>query len=225
VMPLIGALYFWFPKVTGRMMSETLGKWSFWLTFIGFNIAFFTMHYTGFMGMPRRVHTYLGDSGFGTPMLITFIGALFLGAGVAITLVNAILSMVNGPPAGDNPWDAGTLEWATTSPPATYNFAAIPTVHSRNPLWEGKFGAAAERRDYHPLGTEGRETLGTSPFDGIVQQRLAVAGPSIWPFVMAVGTSIGFLGLLVSVLLAPVGALITFVAIVAWNWPSRRVVE
>ena len=221
VFPFIGMLTYWFPKMTGRLMDETLGRWSFWLAFIGFNVAFFTMHYTGLRGMPRRVHTYMEGLGWDLPMLITWIGALLLGGGFAVTLVNIIKSLVSGEPAGDDPWEAGTLEWATSSPPPAHNFDAIPAVTSRMPLWyavneEVGRAHAVEMPDHE------RMTLGTSTLDGEPEQRLLVAGPSLMPLILALGGVIAFYGALISVWMVPIGALIAFAAIVRWNWPGQN---
>ncbi len=219
--PLIGGLYYWFPKMTGRMLNERLGKWSFWLSFIGFNIAFFTLHYTGLMGMPRRVHTYLADQGFDLPMQITLIGALILFAGLGATLWNVVTSLRRGPPAGDNPWNAPTLEWATSSPPPLYNFFHIPVVRSGNPLWDDSQSKDEGPHGYQ-TGTDYRETLGTTALDAIPEQRLALAGNSIWPLLLAVAVGIVFMGSLIHLIFVPVGALLSFVALVGWNWPGKQ---
>src|SRR3954453_14259656 len=134
VFPLLGAVYYWFPKITGRMMNERLGVWNFWLAFIGFNVAFFPMHILGLMGMPRRVYTYQPELGWGELNLIATAGAVILLVSFVLFLWNAVWSARDGDLAGDNPWDAGTLEWATFSPPPPYNFARIPVVTRRQPL-------------------------------------------------------------------------------------------
>ncbi len=126
--------YYWFPKITGRMLSEKLGSWHFWLTFIGFNLTFFPMHFL--VGMPRRVYTYSANSGWGTINAISSIGSVIIAISVLVLLYNIFLSLKKGKVAGANPWNAWTLEWATTSPPAEYNFATIPQVRSRRPLWD-----------------------------------------------------------------------------------------
>jgi cytochrome c oxidase subunit I+III len=126
VFPLFGAWYYWFPKVTGRMMSERLGRWQFWLFFIGFNVAFYPMHHLGLEGMPRRVYTYPEGMGWGTLNLLATLGAVTMAGSVLLFVVNAVASYRRGALAGDNPWHAGTLEWATSSPPPAYNHRARP---------------------------------------------------------------------------------------------------
>jgi cytochrome c oxidase subunit 1 len=117
VFPLIGGIYFWFPKMTGRLMSEPLGRWNFWFFFIGFNVTFFPQHLLGLHGMPRRVYTYPAAMGWGTLNLISSIGALLLGIGGLLLLYNVLRSAASGAAAGDDPWGGETLEWATASPP------------------------------------------------------------------------------------------------------------
>jgi cytochrome c oxidase subunit I len=135
---LFAAFYYWFPKMTGRMLSETLGKWHFWMFFIGFHLTFDTMHIPGLLGMPRRIYTYEPGRGWDTLNLITTIGVFFQAAGVLIFVFNMIQSYFRGEPAGNDPWDAWTLEWSTSSPPPDYNFVTVPTVKSRRPLWDIK---------------------------------------------------------------------------------------
>jgi len=135
---LFGAIYYWFPKATGRMLSETLGKWHFWLLVIGFHMTFDTLHFAGILGMPRRIYTYADGRGWGTLNLIASIGVIFQAAAVACLIFNIYRSLRKGAPAGNDPWDAWTLEWATTSPPPEYNFAVEPEVRSSRPLWDLK---------------------------------------------------------------------------------------
>jgi cytochrome c oxidase subunit I len=132
------AFYYWYPKVTGRMMSETLGKWHFWLFCIGFHLTFDFMHIPGLLGMPRRIYTYVPGRGWETLNLIVSIGAFFQAAGILVFVYNMVRSYFDGEGAGPDPWDAWTLEWATSSPPPEYNFAVEPEVHSRRPLWDLK---------------------------------------------------------------------------------------
>jgi cytochrome c oxidase subunit 1 len=135
---IFAAIYYWFPKATGRMLSETLGKWHFWLFLIGFHITFDTLHFAGLMGMPRRIYTYQPGRGLETLNLIASFGVIFQAAGVLCFVINVLRSLRSGEPAGDDPWDAWTLEWSTTSPPPEYNFATPPVVRSRRPLWDLK---------------------------------------------------------------------------------------
>jgi cytochrome c oxidase subunit I len=138
VFTIFGALYYWFPKVTGRMWNETLGKWHFWLFLIGFHLTFDFMHIPGVLGMPRRIYTYEAGRGWEIWNLIISIGVIFQIAGILFWVVNFVWAYFKGKPAGDDPWDAWTLEWSTSSPPPDYNFAQIPVVRSRRPLWDLK---------------------------------------------------------------------------------------
>jgi cytochrome c oxidase subunit 1 len=135
---IFAAIYYWFPKVTGRMLSERVGKWHFWLFLIGFNLTFIPQHFAGMLGMPRRVYTFLPERGLEIWNLVSSIGVAFQLAGGACFVWNLIRSYRRGAVAGNDPWDAWTLEWATSSPPAEYNFAKLPVVHSRRPLWDLK---------------------------------------------------------------------------------------
>jgi cytochrome c oxidase subunit 1 len=131
-------LHFWYPKATGRMLNETLARWQFWLLLIGFILTFGPMHISGMLGMPRRIPTYGADRGWTWLNQITTIGALIQAPSYVLFLINVLWSLHHGKLAGDDPWNAWTLEWATTSPPPSYNFEEVPTVHSRRPLWDLK---------------------------------------------------------------------------------------
>ncbi len=133
---VMAAVYYWFPKMSGRMLSEPLGKLHFWLVVVGFNLTFFVQHFLGIMGMPRRVFTYPDLPGWGTLNMLSTIGAFVMGAGMVVFVANMIGSWRSGAAAGDNPWDAWTLEWATTSPPPPHNFVERPRVRGRRPLWD-----------------------------------------------------------------------------------------
>jgi len=136
VFGIFAGFYYWFPKISGRMLSKRLGTWHFWLTFIGFNLTFFIQHVLGLAGMPRRVFTYPDLPGWYAMNLISSIGAFMLGISVLLLLWIVFDGINHGEPAGDNPWDAWTLEWATTSPPPPDNFDRVPPVHGRRPLWD-----------------------------------------------------------------------------------------
>jgi len=138
VMAVFAGTYYWYPKVVGKMMNETLGKWHFWLFVIGFHLTFDFMHIPGILGMPRRIYTYEASRGWEIWNLIVSIGVIFQAVGVLIWVVNVIWSYYKGEIAGNDPWDAWTLEWHTTSPPPVYNYAEIPVIRSRRPLWDLK---------------------------------------------------------------------------------------
>jgi cytochrome c oxidase subunit I len=134
---LFAGAYYWFPKITGRMLDERWGKVHFWLTFIGFNLTFMIQHVLGMLGMPRRVFTYPALPGWGAMNMLSTIGAFVLGFAVLILMINIAISLRSGKIAGDNPWDAWTLEWATTSPPPPENFTrGVPPIRGRRPLWD-----------------------------------------------------------------------------------------
>jgi cytochrome c oxidase subunit 1 len=137
-MALFGAIYYWFPKFTGRMLSEKLGKWHFWLFFIGSNVTFFVQHQLGLDGMPRRVVSYPERDGYGGLNLVSTIGSFILAVGVLVFVWNVIRSLRRGPRADGDPWDAQTLEWATSSPPPERNFESLPPIRSERPLWDQK---------------------------------------------------------------------------------------
>ena len=135
---IFGAFYYWFPKMSGKMCNETLGKLHFWLFFIGFHLTFDFMHIPGMLGMPRRIYTYEPGRGWDVWNLIVTIGVFFQALGTVIFVTNLLWSYFKGKAAGSDPWDAWTLEWSTLSPPPAYNFASIPVVKSRRPLWDLK---------------------------------------------------------------------------------------
>ena len=135
---IFAAIYYWFPKATGRLLDETLGRWHFWLFVIGFNLTFFPQHFAGLIGMPRRIYTYEAGRGFEVWNQLSTAGVAFQAAATLMFLWNVVRSLFRGRVAGDDPWDAWTLEWSTTSPPPAYNFEAPPIVRSRRPLWDLK---------------------------------------------------------------------------------------
>lgn len=141
---IFAGVYYWFPKMTGKMLNATLGKIQFWLFLIGVNLTFFPMHLLGLFGMPRRQWTYAGNLGWNDLNLMASIGALIIGIGVMVFLYNFFTSLKSGQPAGSDPWDAFTLEWDTTSPPKKYNFLTIPVVRSRRPFFDKKYPEIAD---------------------------------------------------------------------------------
>jgi cytochrome c oxidase subunit 1 len=217
VFPLLGAVYFWFPKITGRMLSERAGKWNFWLLFVGFNLAFFPMHLLGLRGMPRRVYTYPGDVGWNDLNLLSSAGAFIMVAGFALFLGNFWTSLRRGRPAGDNPWGASTLEWATSSPPPPYNFADPPVVASRHPLWQAEPPGRAVG-----LADDFREVLTTTLPDAEPELRESSPAPSIWPLLAALATTALFVGSIYTAQAVIWGAIPVTIALVGWLWPRRR---
>jgi cytochrome c oxidase subunit 1 len=215
VFPLLGAVMFWFPKMTGRMMSERLGHISFWLAFVGFNVTFFPMHQLGLMGMPRRVYTYLPETGWGPLNFVATVGAGILALGVLCYVVNALWSLKHGAVVGANPWNAETLEWATTSPPPVYNFLHPPVVSSLSPLWEEKQLAYVTGLD-----SEKREVLMTRVLDAEPDHRYTEPGPTIWPFLTAIATAVMLIALMFTPWAFPIGTTLILITAVGWFWPT-----
>jgi cytochrome c oxidase subunit I+III len=229
VFPIFGALYYWLPKMTGRLLSERLGKLSFWVMFVGFNITFFPMHILGFLGMPRRIYTYNDGLGWGGLNAMVSIGSLIFGLGTAITLYNWLVSRFRGAPAGDDPWKADSLEWSTTSPPPHYNFASIPLVASRHPLWDQRplpFAESGEEPETSGLGPEGaveRETPVTSGIDTRPEGNLEIPHETYLPFVLAIGLTVLFIGLLIhAVVVGVMGVALAVVAMLWWTWRTEE---
>jgi cytochrome c oxidase subunit 1 len=218
VFPLFGAFYYWFPKITGRLMSERLGRWNFWLFLIGFNVAFFPMHLLGLEGMPRRVYTYGAEMGWGSLNALASLGALMIAVSVLLFIVNVWRSVRRGEPAGANPWGAATLEWATASPPPACNFEAIPVVGGRDPLWEpgGIQGHVAG------LSVDSREIVLTTVVDAKPETREVFPEPTIWPFVSAAATTVMFVGSIFTPWAVVWGSIPAVLAITAWFWPKKR---
>jgi cytochrome c oxidase subunit I+III len=217
VFPLFGAFYYWFPKMTGRMLSERAGKWNFWLFFIGMNVTFFPMHILGLIGMPRRVYTYLPEMGWGNLNMLSSIGAVIIAASVCVFLGNVWVSLRRGLLAGDNPWHASTLEWATGSPPPLYNHLFIPVVEGRDPLWDARDGELAVVTG---LRTDRHEGLLTSVMDAEPEHRYEFKGPTILPLLLAVFGG----GSIVLAIFTPwgvtVGSILSLVILVCWFWPT-----
>jgi cytochrome c oxidase subunit I+III len=226
VFPLLAGIYYWYPKVTGRFMSERLGLWNFWLVLIGYNITFFTMYLTGFAGMPRRVYSYLPDLGWNWLNLISTAGAVLLAAGFLLFFVNLVLSSRRGAPAGRDPWGGNTLEWSVASPPPPYNFRTFPIVRSRNPLWDqpGWDPEAIEGGDRILLEADRgwREQLGTTLLDARPESRIVLPASSIWPLLTAAAVAVIFIGVMFDVIFVPIGALLVFITIFGWTYPRKQ---
>ncbi|MEP6778584.1 MAG: cytochrome c oxidase subunit I [Gemmatimonadaceae bacterium] len=225
VFPVIGAVYYWFPKMTGKLMNERLGKWGFWISFIGTNLVFFPMHLVGMMGMPRRIYTYAAEMGWGPLNLLETVGFIVLTLGILLFFVNVLVSARRGAAAGDNPWDAPTLEWATSSPPPPYNFAVIPTIASRHPLWEDRLNESAARSTFANglVLSDGRETGGTSALDAQPTVVLRMPGDSYVPILLALALTLTFFGLLAgSAWLSAFACAGVLASVLSWLWPDKR---
>jgi cytochrome c oxidase subunit I+III len=210
VFPILGGMYYWFPKVTGRLYHERWAQASFWVTFIGTILTFFPMHLVGLDGMTRRVYTYHSGFGWGTSNLIETIGAFILAAGLLMIFGNLAWSRFRGAPSGPDPFHGGTLEWATTSPPPPYNFAVIPTVQSPYPNWD--------RSDTAVEVGEGHETATTTVRDGLLDEVVKMPSESGWPIALAAIVSVLFVMLLTShVIVAGIFAGLAALVLVAWH--------
>jgi cytochrome c oxidase subunit I+III len=218
VFPLFGALHYWFPKMTGRMPSERLGKIGFWLMFIGFNLTFFPMHQLGLNGMTRRVYTYLPGMGWETLNLAATIGAAFMAASALTITFNAVRALRAGAPAPANPWHAATLEWATSSPPPPYNFHPLPLVGSRDPLWK-------DRHDMPVIvgvRSDRKEVLVTRLLDANPDHRYHSVEPNIWPFFAAIATTVLFIGSIFTPWAVVWGAIPVTITLILWFWPRPK---
>ena len=227
IFPIFAALYYWLPKITGRLFSERLGRWNFWLMFVFFNVTFFPMHVAGLLGMPRRVWTYGADVGWTGSNLVSSIGAWGFGAAVLLFVVNVAWSFWRGERAGADPWDGDTLEWRESSPPPEAQFPRLPVVTSRHPGWEDEVLVtdrrvvdAVARLDHAP--TRWRGALVVSTVDGRPLAVVHVPGATVVPLIVSVGI-VGLLAaaLVDSGLLAVLAGVVTFGGVVSWFWPRR----
>ena len=220
VFPLLGGLYYWFPKVTGRMYYERLGQVTFWLVFIGTNVTFFPMHISGLLGMPRRVWTYPGALGWGSENFISTAGAFFLAGGLVLLGANLVVSAVRGEPAGPDPFGGATLEWTTSSPPPPYNFAVIPKVSSAYASWDADDRETDARRleEGELVLEQGHRTAGTTPIDGRLDEILSMPSESPWPVTLALVTTLGFALVLSNhLILAGAMAALSAAVLAAWH--------
>jgi cytochrome c oxidase subunit 1 len=216
VFPLFGAIYYWFPKWTGRLMSERLGLVNFILLFVGFNLVFFPMHILGLDGMPRRVYTYLPETGWGNLNMLATVGAFTMGVAVLVFLVNVFYSLRRGSPGGNDPWGADTLEWSATSPPPVYNYQNVRVVQGRHAVWE--------QSDPPPvvtgLHTKIREVLCTTVHDAAPQHRYQLAGPSMVPLLLAVITCASFIGVMFTHWSIVLGMIASAIGFFIWFWSN-----
>jgi heme/copper-type cytochrome/quinol oxidase subunit 1 len=215
VFPLFGALYYWMPKITGRMLNEAAGKWHFWLFFIGFNMTFFPMHVLGLRGMPRRVYTYSSSMHWASLNMLASLGAVFMTAAVLIFIA---WHQKKGELAGDNPWGAATLEWATSSPPPVYNFAELPTVNGRDALWD----ALPNQPIVEGLDEDCRQVLMTMVMDADPASRHEFPGPTPVPLIAAIATSIFFISTIFTAKLFFPTIILVGITLLIWYWPKRQ---
>jgi cytochrome c oxidase subunit 1/cytochrome c oxidase subunit I+III len=218
VFPIFAAIHYWVPKMYGRMMDEGLGKLAFWLMFIGFNLTFFPMHIAGLLGMPRRIYTYHAGLGWDLWNLLSTIGNYILGLGILVVMVNFVKSVRAGAVAGPDPWGGETLEWATSSPPPSYNFLQIPTVRSAEPLWDQPELRGIDQEVHEPRKVLlGHETLGTSVMDADAETVLPMPHGSYVPVATALGLAAIFSGLLTGVVAVTVmGVAVAVLGVLFW---------
>jgi cytochrome c oxidase subunit I len=216
VFPLFGAFYYWYPKITGRLLSERLGTWVFGLFFVGFNLTFFPMHILGLHGMPRRVYTYPTAMGWGNLNLLASFGAVLIACAVLLFIVDAVRALRVGVAATNDPWNASTLEWATSSPPPYSNFLQPPTVAGRDPLWQNP----PDQPVVVGLRVDARDVLVTHVLGAEPDHRLLFPAPSIWPFLTGITTTILFIWSIFSPWGVVWGAIPVFVTMVGWFWPK-----
>lgn len=215
VFAIFAGLYYWHPKMFGRMLDERLGKWNFWLLVIGFNLTFFPMHILGLQGMPRRTYTYGEGLGWDFMNLLSTIGSFVIALAVLVYVVNVIQSFRRGPTAGDDPWDARTLEWATPSPPPDYNFAEIPDVSHRDELWYRKYTEDIDGRLVR-LPAGGAEEAITRP-QRPVRHHIHMPSPSYWPAIVGLGMPVIGYGLVFkNWWLLAVGAFVLMAGMYGW---------
>ncbi|MEX2542190.1 MAG: cytochrome c oxidase subunit I [Trueperaceae bacterium] len=230
VLPILGAITYWLPKISGRLMNERLGAITFWIVFVSFNVGFFPMHISGLLGMPRRVYTYQEGTGLYGYNLVSTIGAYALALGFLLFTANVLWSLRSGRRADRNPWQAGTLEWESSSPPPSYSVETPAVVHSVEPLWiegerrepdEERLREAARALDGGPVGW--RAGLVTSAFGGEVRGVIFYPGPTYVPFVAALGVALAALAVLVKLVwLGVFGLALAALAVAFWLWPNAR---
>ncbi len=218
VFPLFGGFHHWFPKITGRMLDERAGRWTFGLMFVGFNAVFFPMHVLGLNGMTRRVYTYAPETGFGPLNMLATAGGVVLALGVIVFIANVIRALRRGPRAEDNPWQAPSLEWATASPPPCYSFERLPVVHGRHPLWSDVPAPAVVTG----VSTEEPEVLVTSAVDAEPDHKIVLAGAALSPLALALAVGVTVIACIFNPWGLVYGTPLCAAALIAWFWPRGR---
>jgi cytochrome c oxidase subunit I+III len=226
VFPLLGGMYYWFPKVTGRLYYERVGQASFWLSFVGMNLTFFPMHIVGLLGMPRRQYTYPEGLGWTGYNLVETLGAYLLAAGLLLVVANLAVSLFRGAAAGNDPWGGDTLEWSTSSPPPAYNYAVIPRVTSPYAMWDRE-DRDADIRDLGGGGErvleEGHETPASTVLDAEPDEILDMPSKSWSPVILAVVLAAGFTMLLTKhYVVAATCAALALLVLAGWHWKEPQ---
>jgi cytochrome c oxidase subunit 1/cytochrome c oxidase subunit I+III len=197
VFPIFGGMYYWFPKVTGKLYFELPGQISFWILFVGTNLLFFPMHIVGLLGMTRREYTYSGSLGWAPYNLVETIGGYITAVGILLLLANLVVSYYRGAEAGPDPWHGPTLEWTTSSPPPPYNYAVIPYATSAYPNWDHEDRAVD--RDKLASGIlvlqEGHEQPAVGTVDGRFDEIVEMPHDSPWPALLGLSLLLLFLAL------------------------------
>lgn len=216
--PVFAGFYYWLPKMTGRMMSETLGKWSFWVMFIGFNVGFFPMHILGLMGMPRRIYTYPAGLGFSSTNMLVTVGAFTLGFGILLSLINLFVSLRSGALAGKNPWNSDGLEWDIDSPPKPYGSVHLPTVVTRHPLWDDHDEEADPNGER--ILDQGRLTFTTTWLDAEPIAIATMPSETLAPLLLAIAMFVFFAAFVFHLMWLGLAAFIANIVITYyWLWP------
>ncbi len=214
---LFAGIYYWFPKFTGRMLNEAWGKLHFWLMFIGFNLTFQPMMVLGLLGMPRRIETYPEGYGWSFWNALATIGAFTIAVSILIFMYNIIISLRKGEIAGEDPWDARTLEWTIPSPPPPYNFAVVPQVHALDDFWHRKYTEDAEGRPVPiPAGAAVQTAHGDDDGGHGDGHGIHLPSPSYMPLIASAGLPIIGFGLLYDAALVAVGAAVLVVGLYLW---------
>lgn len=212
---IFAGIYYWFPKITGRLLGEGLGKLNFWLMFVGMNLTFAPMHLLGLEGMPRRIYTYPSGMGWELWNFVATIGAFTIALGTLVFIINLLVSLRSGERASNDPWDGRTLEWSIPSPPPIYNFERIPTVHGRDAFWEEKYG----RLDEHGLPAQagGSEHRTSSQGEGEHgSHSIHMPSPSYFPIVTALGLTLLMAGMVSHIIVSGLGLLTMLIGIYGW---------
>ncbi|MBI4495238.1 MAG: cytochrome c oxidase subunit I [Chloroflexi bacterium] len=218
VLGLFAGIYYWFPKFSGRLLDERLGKLHFWLTFVGLNVTFFPMHFLGVEGMPRRIYTYPAGMGWELWNLVATIGAFVIALSVLVFLANAFTSLRYGQRASADPWDGRTLEWATSSPPPPYNFARMPHIEARDVLWHWKRERARRAREtkageHTRIAGGAVDELDLATLRG---ERIHLPRPSIFPFIVALGIVLAATGFITSYVISAIGVAYLLAGLYGW---------